>query len=45
MSGVATNFDNLVLAFKKYGVEFMLTGGYAVNFHGLLYFASRFNSK
>lgn len=30
----ANNFEEILLAFTKYKVEFMLAGGYAVNFHG-----------
>ncbi|MCB0472604.1 MAG: hypothetical protein KDC56_06055 [Flavobacteriaceae bacterium] len=30
----ASNFSEILSAFSRHRVEFMLTGGYAVNFHG-----------
>ena len=30
----ANNFNEILLAFSNAGVDFMVVGGYAVNFHG-----------
>ena len=31
---LASNFEEILCIFSKYKIEFMLAGGYAVNFHG-----------
>ncbi|MGQ0828977.1 MAG: hypothetical protein ACT4ON_11360 [Bacteroidota bacterium] len=31
---IASNFENILSAFNKNKVEYMIAGGYAVNFHG-----------
>jgi hypothetical protein len=31
---IAVNFEEVLSAFTKHNVEFMIAGGYAVNFHG-----------
>ncbi len=31
---LAENFEGILQAFNQAGVDFMIVGGYAVNFHG-----------